>query len=367
MPGRITVFLCGDVMTGRGVDQILPSPGDPQLWEPMIADARDYVRIAELVNGPIPRPVPPEWLWGDALPVIDQSEPAVRIVNLETAITADGVPALGKEVLYRMHPGNAACLTAARIDLCVLANNHILDFGTAGLVDTLAALRDAGIAAAGAGPTADAAWSPVVIPFTGGRLLVLSAAMPSSGVPSTWAADSHRPGLAYLPESAGRADVERLIEPVARIRQPGDLVVLSVHWGSNWGDDIPRHHIHLAHELIDAGVDVIHGHSSHHLRRVDVYQGKLILYGCGDFIDDYEGIGGYGAYRDDLRVAFFPELDITDGRLTRLKLAVFQSRRMRLVSAAPSDVAHIRDVLRRTGTGLQISDQSGFEVDLGIP
>ena len=83
----MVLFLCGDVMTGRGVDQILAHPGARQLIEPYVRDALDYVRMAEAVHGPIPTPVPDAYIWGDALDELDRRHPDVRIVNLETAVT----------------------------------------------------------------------------------------------------------------------------------------------------------------------------------------------------------------------------------------------------------------------------------------
>ena len=89
--GRVVrVFACGDVMTGRGVDQILPRPGDPRLREPYVTDARAYVRLTESVSGPIPQPAEFSWPWGDALAVLDQFSPDVRVINLETSITRRG-------------------------------------------------------------------------------------------------------------------------------------------------------------------------------------------------------------------------------------------------------------------------------------
>lgn len=99
-----TVFLCGDVMTGRGVDQILPHPGDPRLWEPYARDARAYVELAEAATGPIPRPSEVTWPWGDALPVLDAVAPDVRVINLETSVTRSDAAAVPKPVLYRMSP-----------------------------------------------------------------------------------------------------------------------------------------------------------------------------------------------------------------------------------------------------------------------
>jgi poly-gamma-glutamate synthesis protein (capsule biosynthesis protein) len=83
----LTLFLCGDVMTGRGIDQVLPHPGNPQLYEPYIRDARDYVRLAERTNGPVKQPVEFAYPWGDALAELERAVPDVRIINLETAIT----------------------------------------------------------------------------------------------------------------------------------------------------------------------------------------------------------------------------------------------------------------------------------------
>ena len=85
--GSITLFLCGDVMLGRGVDQILPNPGDPALRERYLRDARDYIGLAEQVNGPVPGPVDLTWPWGDALTVLDAVAPDARVVNLETSVT----------------------------------------------------------------------------------------------------------------------------------------------------------------------------------------------------------------------------------------------------------------------------------------
>ncbi|MEU2615485.1 CapA family protein [Micromonospora sp. NPDC007271] len=345
---EVTLLLAGDVMTGRGVDQILPHPGPPELREPAVTDARRYVELAESVNGPVPRPAPPGWPWGEALRLLDALRPDVRIVNLETSVTGRGEYAPGKGIHYRMHPGNLACLTAARLDVCALANNHVLDFGPTGLTDTLDALRAAGVSTAGAGRDADEAWRPALVPLAGGRrLLVWSVGAPSSGVYPQWAAAEGRPGVAYLDVSAASAGA--LAERVAREVRPGDLVVVSVHWGSNWGYDVPDEHVRFAHTLIDAGVHLVHGHSSHHPRPIERYRGRLVLYGCGDLIDDYEGIGGQESYRPELRLLHLPTLDAESGELRRLRLAPVRARRMRLEVATPEEARWLADLLDGLG------------------
>src|SRR5208283_3982734 len=99
----LCVFLSGDVMTGRGIDQVLPHPGNPLLHEPYVQDALEYVQLAESVHGPIPRPVDFEYLWGDALAELHRAGTDLRIINLETSITASEDYWPDKEVLYRMH------------------------------------------------------------------------------------------------------------------------------------------------------------------------------------------------------------------------------------------------------------------------
>ncbi|HKR90630.1 MAG TPA: CapA family protein, partial [Phenylobacterium sp.] len=134
--GALRIFLCGDVMTGRGIDQVLPHPGDPRLREDYLRSARDYVRLAEAASGPIARPTGFGEIWGAARARWRRMAPDVRIMNLETAVTTSQAFA-PKGLNYRMNPANAPCLRAAAPDVLTLANNHVLDFGIDGLNDTL--------------------------------------------------------------------------------------------------------------------------------------------------------------------------------------------------------------------------------------
>ncbi|SCG53335.1 CapA family protein [Micromonospora halophytica] len=354
---EVTLFLSGDVMTGRGVDQILPRPGSPQLREEAVTDARGYVELAGSVSAPVPRPTSPDWPWGDALALLDELRPDVRIVNLETAVTARGAFAPGKGIHYRMHPDNLACLTAARLDVCALANNHVLDFGPDGLADTLDTLRRAGITPVGAGRDETEAWRPARVRLGGGgRLLLWSVGTPSSGVPPHWAATDRRAGVAYLP-AASEACAAALVERIDREAGPDDLVAVSVHWGSNWGYDVPREQVRFAHRLVEAGVRLVHGHSSHHPRPIEVHRGALVLYGAGDLVDDYEGIGGHESYRPELRLLHLPTFD-AEG-LVRLRLAPVRMRRMRLQRATPAEARWLADLLDRLGGPFR----TGFALD----
>ncbi|MPZ20501.1 MAG: hypothetical protein GEV06_21695 [Luteitalea sp.] len=346
MTQRLTLSLCGDVMTGRGVDQILPHPSDPAIHEPYVQDAREYVALAEAANGPIPRTGDPTYLWGDALDELDEAGPQVRIINLETAVTCEDSHWKGKGINYRMHPQNIECLTAARIDVCVLANNHVLDYGYAGLSDTVTLLRRHGLETTGAGENAAGARQPALVDVDGRRVILLSLGATSSGIPPAWAATTDRPGVDLiddLSEDTARGIVER----VRRVKRSGDIAVASIHWGSNWGYDIEDEQIQFAHWLVDGGVDIIYGHSSHHPRPIEVYNGKLVLYGCGDLINDYEGISGHEEFRGDLALMYFPIVDNTTGRLHELRLSPMQIVKMRLSHASAQDSAWLVDAVSR--------------------
>ena len=335
----ITLFLCGDVMTGRGIDQILPHPSKPHLFEPYMRSALGYVQIAQEITGPIKRPVDFAYVWGDALAELDRVRPDVRIINLETAVTAAEDAWPGKGIHYRMHPANAPCLTAAKIHCCVLANNHVLDWGYSGLKETLDTLRAAGIRTVGAGrdEAEAAALVAMEIPVKG-RVLVFAFGAESAGVPRNWAARKNRAGVNFLTELSERT-ASHIARQVRAAKRAGDIVVASIHWGGNWGYEISREERAFAHRLIDAaGVDVVYGHSSHHPKPIEIYRDKPILYGCGDFLNDYEGIRGHESYRPDLALMYFPTLEAASGRLTRFTMAPTQIRRFR-VNRAPDDGA----------------------------
>jgi len=354
-------------MTGRGIDQVLPHPGDPALHESWVTDAAEYVRIAERANGPIPGPVAFGYPWGEALEELARVRPDVRLINLETAVTDRDDWWPGKGIHYRMHPRNAGCLSAAGIDCCALANNHVLDWGYPGLEQTLETLAAAGMRTCGAGRTLAEAQAPAILECPGkGRVIVLALGHGSSGIPGEWGARPDRPGVDLLPDLSATT-VGRIADRVRAVRRAGDIVVASIHWGGNWGYHIPAGQRRFARQLIDAaGVDVVHGHSSHHPRGIEVYREKPILYGCGDFLNDYEGIGGQEAFRGDLTLMYFLTLDPASGRLLGLSLVPLQIRRFRLHRPSAADTVWLRAVMAREcgrlGTTVAGDDPRRFEL-----
>jgi poly-gamma-glutamate synthesis protein (capsule biosynthesis protein) len=364
----ITLFMCGDVMTGRGIDQVLPRPSDPRLYESYVKNATRYVELAQSVNGPFPTPVDVSYPWGDALDELERVMPDVRIINLETAVTVSNQYWKRKGINYRMHPENILCIKAAKIDCCVIANNHVLDWGYAGLEDTLASLEHVNVKGAGAGSNITEAEAPAVIEGNDkGRVLVFAYASPTAGVPRDWAATNSRPGVNFLADLSHKT-VRRITAQVQKVRRQGDIVVASIHWGGNWGYDIPEEQRYFAHQLIDeAGVDVIHGHSSHHPKGIEVYDGRPILYGCGDFLNDYEGISGHEEYRNDLVLMYLVSMQPRSGKLVRFEMVPFQIKRFRLNYVSRGDARWLKRTMNREcarfGGHVALSDTGRLTLD----
>lgn len=393
-------------MLGRGVDQVLPHSCDPRLHERWVRSARRYVELAEDTNGPIPAPVEFSYPWGDALAVLEEEEPDARIVNLETAVTTSDDRWRGKGIHYRTHPDNVGVLEAAGVDCCVLANNHAMDWGREGLHETLETLRGAGIGVAGAGVDRAEAAAAAAVEITprpeardegreaaadeedargrtvaGRRVLVHAIGSTTAGIPRDWRATDRDSGVNLL-EDLSEGTARKLAAGMREWRQEGDLVVASVHWGGNWGYRIPPPQRRFAHLLIEeGGADVVHGHSSHHPKGIEVHRGRPILYGCGDFLNDYEGISGHESYRGDLALMYLVTLEWLgpgsgpgDGRirgeaerqpgassgprLHSLEMVPMRIRRFRLEHASPGEARWLADTLdrecRELGGGVEL-------------
>jgi poly-gamma-glutamate synthesis protein (capsule biosynthesis protein) len=364
---NVRIFLSGDVMTGRGIDQVLPDPVNPVIYEPYMKSASGYVALAEEIHGHIPKPVSYEYIWGDTLAELQRFSPHLRIINLETSITRRASYWPGKGIHYRMSPGNINCLSAAKIDYCSLANNHILDWDYEGLRETLESLDGAGIGRGGAGMNIREAKKPFIHTIKGkGRIIILSYGMETSGIPFQWAAGKDRPGVNLLKDFSGGA-ISNIKKIIKKIEREDDIILFSIHWGGNWGYEIPQDQRDFAHRLIDeAGIDIVHGHSSHHFKGIEVYKNRAIIYGAGDFINDYEGISGKEEYRGDLSLIYLLTLDPESGELVEMRLVPMQMKRFRLNNAESGDVSWVVEKLnsegKRFGTGVEMLKEKGLRL-----
>jgi poly-gamma-glutamate synthesis protein (capsule biosynthesis protein) len=195
-------------------------------------------------------------------------------------------------------------------------------------------------------------------------VLVFAYGFPSSGIPGQWAAAADQPGVNLLPSVSVDA-ADKIIKTIGKYKNADDVVVVSLHWGGNWGYDISPTHIEFAHALADSRlVNVIHGHSSHHPIGIEVYRGVPILFGCGDLINDYEGIGGYEAYRANLVLMYWLRLQRTSGAFCGLSMTPFKLEKFRLNNVTAADADWLSRTLTRASRefGTQVVRDHGVEL-----
>lgn len=225
----------------------------------------------------------PEFPWGDTLPLLGAAD--WRFCNLECVIADGGAPwsAYPKAFHFRSAAKNVAVLGAARIDAVSLANNHVLDYGYDALLEMLEILDGAKILHAGAGRNFEEAARTATAVVRGRKLGLLAF---TDNEPE-WEATTDRPGIFYVPVEPGDPRAAQLLDIVRASAAAVDLLIVSAHWGPNWDYATPKEHVGFAHALVEAGAGVVIGHSSHVFRGVEFYRDRPIIYGAGNFIDDY--------------------------------------------------------------------------------
>lgn len=246
------ILLVGDVMLGRLVNQIL-------------------------------REKPPIYPWGDTLPIFKKAD--FRLCNLECVISNLGEPwsQTAKIFHFRSDAKNIAVLAKAGINAVSLANNHTLDYGHQAMFEMFKILDNVGIIYAGAGGNFQEASRPKIVVV--GDLKVGLIAFTDNE--PQWQATKKVPGIFYVPIDLKDRRAKNFLEIVKKTKNNIDLLVVSAHWGPNWGYRPPGKHITFAHALIDTGVDIVFGHSAHVFRGIETYKSRPIIYSTGDFIDDY--------------------------------------------------------------------------------
>jgi poly-gamma-glutamate capsule biosynthesis protein CapA/YwtB (metallophosphatase superfamily) len=245
MNQRITIGFMGDVMLGRLVNEKISRAG--------------YT-----------------YPWGNVLPLLKEN--TLNIINLETTLTIS-TQAVPKVFNFKASPDKVKTLTEGNITVTNIANNHILDFSYQGMIETIATLDKAHIRHVGAGINEDEARKPVILTFNDTTLGILGYTDNEPG----WASSGLKPGTHYVKVG----DIRKIQEDIEKIRSKVDIVILSIHWGPNMRDKPTQEFIDFAHAIIDAGVDIFHGHSAHVVQGIEKYKNKLIMYDTGDFVDDY--------------------------------------------------------------------------------
>ena len=310
---EVTLVAVGDLMFSRTVGLKVAENGGP---DAAFERVRDYLRSGDITFG-----------------------------NLETALTPGRAIQPG-EMTFRSDPAVAASLAAAGFDVISLANNHVPNFGAAGVMDTLKYLDAARVGHAGAGADAAAARAPAVIERSGLRFAFL-AYNDADVVPADYFAAPDRPGTAVM-------DVGSLRTDVAAARAAADIVVVSMHSGTEYVPGPNKRQVAFAHAAIDAGADLVIGHHPHVVQTVETYAGKPILYSLGNFVFDQgwsretqDGLAAKAVFRGRqlVRIEFQP---IVINDLFRPETAVGADRER---------------ILGRLGGGL--ADRTTFSFDPG--
>jgi poly-gamma-glutamate capsule biosynthesis protein CapA/YwtB (metallophosphatase superfamily) len=267
------------------------------------------------------------------------------VLNLECCISERGsrFPEPGKPFFFRAPPVAAWRLAELGVDAVTLANNHTLDYGVDALLDTLAHLEAAGIAALGAGTCEATARADRLLPCGERNVRLLSF----SDHPASYAAGLAGPGIAFADLGSGLpAWVREALDA-----KDGDPLVVTPHWGPNMVTEPVGHVRRAAHELIAAGATLVAGHSAH------VFHGMApgVLFDLGDFLDDY---AVDRALRNDLGLLWLVELDRGEvGRVRAAPLALDYCF-TRAASRPETDwiVRRMRALCAPFGTGVNLQD-----------
>lgn len=247
------------------------------------------VMLGRLVNQAL-KTQPPEYPWGDTLPFFNQAD--LSFCNLESVVSDIGQPCLPagrawsatpKAFHFRSDAKNIEVLKAAQIKAVSLANNHVLDFEYEAMFEMLKLLTSAEIAFAGAGATFTVASKPAFLKFNQQKLGFIAF---TDNEPQ-WESADLVPGIFYVPVNRKDRRAQQLAEIIRHAKKESDILVVSAHWGPNWGYAPPAEHPSFAHFLVDQGADIVFGHSAHVFRGIEIYRNKVIFYSTGNFIDDY--------------------------------------------------------------------------------
>jgi len=322
LPPEWTIAANGDIMLGRGVATAMKENGVFYPFDQMAPS----LQKADLTFG-----------------------------NLETPLSQKGAPIPGKGIWFRGDPAASGALKEAGYDLVSIANNHILDYDSPALLDTLDYLRQEGIEPVGGGKDLAEAVQPVIKEIKGQKIAFIAATEMadifwSYDYPRTFEAKTDRPGVRKL-------DADRLVDTVASLRDEVDLIAVSLHWGAEYSDYPEAYQIETAHRLADAGANLIIGHHPHCLQGVEMYNGSLIAYSLGNFVYDKQR---RSKCQETVMVKmFFQGNELQKAELYPVMIADEQPR-----PAAGEDAVRILQKMKKLGselgTNLEINESKGM-------
>ena len=198
----------------------------------------------------------------------------IAIANLEAPLTAEGESFKDKKYTFKVPPYFVEGIAAAGIDVVTMANNHIVDFGCAGLTNSIETLDRAGITHCGAGENRGQACAPAFVDVNGMRIGFIGFSMT---FPQEFWATPDSCGTCYPTDAL-------LVRSITESEHHADFTIVSFHWGSEKRTDPRKYQIDFARKAIDLGADLVLGHHPHVLQGLELYKGKLIAYSLGNYV-----------------------------------------------------------------------------------
>jgi len=200
----------------------------------------------------------------------------VMCVNNEFTFSTRGEPMEGKAYTFRADPERVSLLKEMGVDLALLANNHVFDYGKESILDTFTTLEDAGIAYFGAGRNLDEAMKPYYVEIDGITIAFVAASRAEKNKMTPQATETE-PGILRC------YDTELFLEVIKEADANADLVIACVHWGTEYSTVLEEAQLSTGKLYLDAGADAVIGSHSHCLQGMEYYDGKPIVYSLGNF------------------------------------------------------------------------------------
>jgi poly-gamma-glutamate synthesis protein (capsule biosynthesis protein) len=296
------------------------------------------IMLGRMVKGAILRHGP-EYPLGEVSEVLKKAD--LTLVNLECALTSSKTqwPGEPKAFYFGAPPEAIQSLIGAGIDGVSLANNHTLDYGVEGLLETVDLLKKNEIEFAGAGVNLKEARRPAIIERHG----IKFGWVAYSDHQEDFAAIETRPGIAYLNLEDEEKAIEQIREDLLQMKKAKvDWPILSLHWGPNMVLRPSIRFKHFAHAVIDSGFKILFGHSAHVFHGVEIYKNCPIFYSTGDFVDDYYVDPDF---KNDHQLFF--ELEVKGSDLDRITLHPIFIQKCQTVPAKEEQFEYI--VKKMTG------------------
>ena len=271
----------------------------------------------------------------------------VSFVNLECCIAGVGTPVAGKEFTFRGPPDSAGALSAGKVKVVSLANNHTKDWGTAAFLETLAHLKQNGVAYCGAGKDAAEAYSPTIMDAHGKKVAFVAF---TGVIPDGWPATATNPGCAIT------WDTKKVAATIKAARAKADYVVASFHWGIELATSPNSEQRSLAHLAVDNGADLVLGQHPHVVQGFELYRNRLIAYSLGNFV--------FSPPRAESARSVMVMALLGPGGLVRAKIvpAAISGCRPSILNGAPATAwaSTIAGYSKALGTDMAVTDGRGY-------